>query len=152
MKRKNNLIELIKKYKEIIMYLIFGVATTGVNWIIYIVLVNIIKADMTLANAIAWVGAVAFAYVTNKIYVFESHTTGVMETIREIIAFFGARVLSGIVEIVGPSLLFSLGMNQSILGVRGFAAKIVVSVVVVIMNYVLSKLLVFRKGKSDEKA
>lgn len=146
------IINLIKKYKEIIMYLIFGVATTVVNWVIYALLINIIRIDMTLSNAVAWIGAVIFAYITNKIYVFESHTNGLKDTGKEIFSFFSARLLSGVVEIIAPSILYKIGLNQSILGIKGFAAKIVVSIVVVIMNYVLSKLWVFRKGKSDEKA
>ena len=77
--------ELFMKYKEIIMYLIFGAGTTGVNWIIYTLLMvfgNVI--NMTIANIIAWAGAVAFAYITNKLWVFESKSWSPNVVLKEL--------------------------------------------------------------------
>ena len=139
--------ELWKKYKEMIMYLIFGVATTVVNWVVYGALMQIPNMSMTIANTIAWVAAVLFAFVTNKWFVFESKTLELASLVKEFGMFVGSRVLTGLIEIAGLPILYYLGMNQSIFGVEGFAAKIVVSVVVVILNYVFSKIFVFKDKK-----
>ena len=137
--------DLIKKYKEMLLYVVFGVATTAVNWVIYTVCVQLFALEMTLSNAIAWVIAVAFAFVTNKIYVFESREGSAGIVIKEAITFFGSRMATGLLEIFLPTVLFHIGLSQSLFGIEGFLAKIVVSVLVIILNYVFSKLIVFRK-------
>lgn len=139
--------KLFEKYREIIMYLIFGVSTTLVNWIVYTLLVSIAKADVTLANGIAWFSAVIFAYITNKLYVFESKSWKVSVLVHEIISFFGARIASGVFEIFLPALLMKIGLDQAILGIEGFAAKLVVSILVIVLNYIFSKLFVFKNKK-----
>ncbi len=141
--------ELFVKYKEIIMYLIFGVGTTAVNWVIYTVLVafgNVV--NLTLANIIAWVGAVAFAYITNKLWVFESKSWSLKVVWKELGMFLGARIFSGIFEIGLFPVLVWLGMNQAIFGVEGMLAKVVISVWVIVLNYIFSKLLVFKKKEA----
>lgn len=139
--------ELWNKYKEMIMYLIFGVATTAVNWVVYGMLMQIPDMSMTIANAIAWVAAVLFAFVTNKWFVFESKSLELQALIKEFGMFVGARVITGVLEIVGLPVLYYMGMKQSILGIEGFLAKAVVSVLVVILNYVFSKILIFKEKK-----
>ncbi len=139
--------KLFQKYREIIMYLIFGVSTTLVNWIVYTLLVSIAKTDVTLANGIAWFAAVIFAYITNKLYVFESKSWKVSVLLHEIISFFGARIASGVFEIFLPALLMKIGLDQAIFGIEGFAAKLVVSVLVIVLNYIFSKLFVFKNKK-----
>ncbi len=136
---------LMKKYKELLMYLVFGVLTTLVNWVVYSVLIRVFGIDMTVSNAAAWFMAVLFAFITNKIWVFESKSWEMPFVIREMFSFYGARILTGLIEIFAPSFLFWLGLDQSLFGIKGFAAKILVSVVVVILNYIFSKLLVFRE-------
>lgn len=142
----DKILKLYTKYKEVILYLVFGVSTTVVNWLIYI---GVVKASNTVvaANAAAWVGAVTFAYITNKIFVFESKSTKLKDVIKEAVSFFIARVCSGVFEVFGPGILMSIGLTQEIFGIKGFAAKMAISVIVVIMNYVLSKLFVFKKKK-----
>lgn len=143
----NKIQELFGKYKEMIMYLIFGVGTTVVNWITYTIVAKTIGINLTIANCIAWVVAVAFAYVTNKIWVFESKSWAPSVLCKEIGLFLGARIFSGIFEIgLFPVLMF-LGLNQAIFGVEGMVAKVLISVLVIILNYVFSKLLVFKKKK-----
>jgi putative flippase GtrA len=129
------------------MYLIFGVSTTLVNWIVYTLLVSVANADVTISNAMAWVAAVIFAYITNKLYVFESKSWKISVIVREAISFFGARVASGVFEIFLPALLMKLGLDQAFFGIEGFAAKLVVSVLVIVLNYIFSKLFVFKKKK-----
>lgn len=139
--------EFVEKHKEIIMYLIFGVATTLVNYAIYTLFVEVLQVEMTVSNMAAWLGAVVFAFITNKLFVFESRQLGFNVLIKEIFSFFGSRVLSGIIEIATPTLLYKIGFDFELFGIKGFAAKALVSVVVIILNYVFSKLFVFKKGR-----
>lgn len=135
---------LFQKYKQILAYLFFGVTTTLVNWCIY-GLLQTLRLDMTLSNAIAWLGAVCYAFITNKLFVFESKSFAFPVLLREIVSFFASRVASGAVEVFLPTLLYALGLNQTLFGLTGGVAKALVSVLVIVMNYVLSKFLVFRK-------
>lgn len=141
------MINQIKKYREIILYVIFGDATTAVNWIVYTVCIKVFSLEMTLSNALAWIIAVLFAFVTNKIFVFESKDKSLGTILKEGVSFFGSRVATGVLEIFLPTLLFKIGLDQSFLGIDGFWAKAFVSVLVIILNYVFSKLIVFRKKK-----
>lgn len=159
--------KLFVKYKEIILYIIFGVLTTLVNWAVYAVTIpafsaafngeavmfTIFGGDVTfdtfaifLANVIAWIAGVAFAFVTNKIWVFESKSWKPRVALKELWLFVTARLITGVMEWFFPSLLFSIGLNQSLFGIKGFIAKIIVSVIVIILNYVFSKLIIFKKG------
>ena len=139
------MIIVLKKYKEIVLYLVFGVSTTLVNWGIYMVLTGLLAIEMTISNAIAWAGAVFFAFVTNKLFVFESKATSFKLLLREILTFISARIVSGVFEIFLPTVLYSWGLRHSFWGIEGFVAKVIVSVIVIILNYVLSKLVVFKK-------
>ena len=141
-------VKILLKYKEVISYLFFGGVTTAVNWIVYIICVKLFQIDMTLGNAIAWIIAVATAYITNKLFVFESKAHTVGEIAREVVSFLGARVATGIIEIVFPTLLFKLGLKFTVFGIQGFGAKVIVSVAVIILNYVLSKLWIFKDNKN----
>ncbi len=137
--------KLYEKHKELIHYIFFGGATTAVNWVVYALLVELLHADITLSNAIAWVAAVTFAFITNKLFVFESKSFAPRVILPEMATFLGSRVVSGLLEIWGPKLLMNAGLAQPLFGIDGFAAKLVVSVGVIILNYILSKLIVFRK-------
>lgn len=147
------------KYKEIIMYLIFGVLTTAVNWVTYSLLMKVILSSasisndvkMTIGNVIAWLVAVIFAFVTNKLWVFESKSWEVKLAIKEFLSFVASRLATGVIEWFGPLLLFKIGLDQALFGVDGFVAKIVCSVLVVILNYVFSKLITFRNKKNTDK-
>ena len=130
------------KYKEIINYLVFGVLTTVVNFVVYIGLTKGINVDEVLANIIAWIVSVIFAYITNKIYVFESETKYIKEIIKEFISFVACRLFSGILDI-GFFYLF-----VTILKVNDILAKVVVSVLVVILNYVFSKIFIFKNKEN----
>ena len=133
------------KYKEQILYLAFGVIVTLVNWIVYAVFVTVVDIGITLSNAIAWLSAVITAYITNRIFVFKSGAKGKTEIFREAVAFLLSRISTGVFEIVGPSILFFIGLDHMLFGIDGFYAKLIVSIIVVILNYILSKKLVFKK-------
>lgn len=145
------------KHKEIIMYLVFGVLTTVVSWGSYAVFESAFKKAIVdvnvlvaVANVLSWVTAVLFAYITNKLFVFESKSFKPTTLFKEIGLFVGSRLISGAVEWVGVPLLVWIGLNQTIFGVEGMVAKVLVSVIVVILNYILSKLIVFKKEKSKK--
>ena len=95
---------------------------------------------------------VVFAFVTNKIWVFESKSWKPSVALKEFWLFVLARLITGVLEWFGVPLLVAAGLNQPLFGVDGFVAKLVVSVVVVILNYVFSKLIIFKnKNKKDNK-
>lgn len=133
--------KLFDKYRQVILYLFFGITTTAVNWLIYTPLQGLV--GMTVANALAWLGAVVYAFVTNKLFVFESRFGGWKTWVGEGVKFFGARIISGLFEIFLPTALFTLGLNMPLLGIEGGMAKALVSVLIIVMNYVLSKFIVF---------
>ncbi len=139
-------ISMIKKYKEIILYLIFGVLTTIVNILTYIIFAKVFNFDYLISNLIAWIVSVLFAYITNKLYVFESENNEKKMIIFEIISFFSFRVLSGLIDMTFMYLFVSiLAFNDSLM-------KIITNVIVVILNYIFSKLFIFnKKDKSGGK-
>lgn len=140
-----NLITLYKKYREVISYLFFGVATTLVNWVIYAITIKIWPGRLTLCNTLAWLGAVIFAYVVNKVIVFQSKESSFKAVLRELALFFGTRGITGLVEIFLPVLLYRLGMDQQILGIEGFLSKVIVSILIIVSNFFFGKFLVFKK-------
>jgi len=107
-------------------------------------MVEFTGSSITIGNTVAWVAAVLFAFVTNKIWVFNSRSWENPVVLREAGSFFAARIASAIMEIGGVPLLFSLGLNYPLFGIKGFAAKLVVSIIVVVSNYFFSKFFVFR--------
>ena len=133
-----------KKYKDKILYIIFGIATTLVNFISYTVLVKFLSQDMTFSNLISWVVSVSFAFITNKIFVFSSRSFETKTFFKEFVSFYSARIITGIIEIVFPTVLFELGLDFELFGIKGFVAKAIVSVVIIILNYVFSKVFVFK--------
>lgn len=134
-----------RKHREGILYLFFGAATTLVNFLIYTPLIRFTAWSMTLCNGIAWAGAVIFAFFTNKRFVFRSTAWDPKTVLTEAVTFLGSRVLSGILEIFLPEILFRIGLRGTVFGIDGLIAKITVTVIVILLNYVLSKFFVFRK-------
>lgn len=132
---------LYHKYYDLILYLVFGVLTTGVNYIVYLPCYNLLGLSASVSNAIAWVVSVAFAFVTNKPFVFRSYDWSAKVVLPELVKFLGCRIGSGVLE---TAILF---VTVDLLKWDGNLWKIVTSVLVVILNYVGSKLLVFRKKK-----
>ena len=129
---------LYQKHRATVIYLVFGVLTTVVNYAVYLPLYNFAQWPASVCNGVAWVVAVAFAYVTNKLFVFESKSwdSGV---IGELLRFVGSRVVSGAVETV------SLLITVDIFGWNGNLMKLLLAVFVIVFNYVLSKFFVFKK-------
>ena len=133
--------ELYNKYKEILMYLIFGVLTTVVNIVSYFLLARILHIDTVVSTVIALILSILFAYITNKLFVFESKSWEPAIVFKEVISFGAARIIS---------LLFETGflaLTVEIIGVPELIAKVIAAVFVVIINYVASKLFIFKKKK-----
>ena len=135
----NKILELLRKYRDILAYLVFGVLTTLVDFLVYFPLTNMLSMNATLANVFAWVASVSFAFVTNKPFVFKSHDWSAQVLLPELSKFIGTRLGSGA---LATAMIFLL---VDCLSLDGNIVKIAVSVLVVIINYVGSKLLVFRK-------
>ena len=130
---------LMVRYRDVIVYLVFGVLTTAVNYLVYLPCYNVLGLSGSASNAIAWVGAVAFAYLTNKPFVFRSHDWSAKTVIPELTKFVGCRIGSGVLE---TAIIF---LTVDWLGWNGNVMKLLTSVLVVVLNYIGSKLLVFKK-------
>lgn len=133
------ILALLRKYYDVITYLIFGVLTTVVNYLVYLPVYNLMGLSAALSNAIAWVVAVAFAYLTNKPFVFKSHDWSMKTVVPELTKFVSCRIASGAMETL---IIF---LTVDVMGWNGNIWKLVTSVLVVILNYFGSKLLVFTK-------
>ncbi|MBQ7059409.1 MAG: YfhO family protein [Firmicutes bacterium] len=135
---------LILKYKEQILYIFFGGCTTLINMIVYY-LSRKLTIGVVPSDIIAWIMAVIFAYVTNKLWVFESKSWKFPYVLKEVGAFFAARLFS-----LGVDVLF-LYVTVEIFHWWEMPMKLIANIIVIILNYILSKLLVFaKKGKSED--
>ena len=135
--------ELYFKYEEIINYLIVGALTTLITLITYFLFTNTFLSsktdlDIQIANVLSWICAVIFAYFTNRKYVFKSKVKG-QKQVKEIINFFGSRVASLLIDMSLMFLLFS------IMHINDAICKLITQGVVIVMNYVLAKIIVFKK-------
>lgn len=137
------------KYKEPILYLFFGGCSTLVSWVTYALFAGPLGLGVNAGNALSWVCAVCFAFVANKLFVFESRACDVKTLLREAGSFFSARIFTGLLTMLGVPLLMKIGLDQSILGVEGMLAKISMSVIEILLNYIFSKLFIFKKQKKD---
>ena len=129
---------------EQVRYLFFGGLTTLVNLVVFHALVDVCGWDVTLGNVISIVAAIVFAFVTNKRYVFRSRTTTPQETARELLGFVAGRAFTMLLEVGGVYLL------HNVWGLAAMPAKLVMQVVVIILNYVISKAFVFRSGGREK--
>ena len=129
---------LVLQYWDVFTYLIFGVLTTIVNYAIYLPAHNLLGFSATLNNTISWVVAVAFAFVTNKPFVFKSHDWSSETVVPELTKFVSCRIASGAAETL------ILLVTVDILNWNGNVWKLVTQLLVIVLNYVGSKFLVFR--------
>ena len=121
----------------VVMYLVFGVLTTLVDWVAYRVL-RLSGLGYMFSNVAAWGVAVVFAFVTNKFMVFNSKSVDRLIIIKEFISFVGARVFSLLLQLAGIELMIDYA------NINEYIAKAVMTVVVVVCNYVFSKLFIFK--------
>lgn len=121
--------------KELFLYVVFGTLTTIVNIVVYFAL-EFIGVNYIISNIIAWFLSVLFAYVTNRIWVFESRSPNIM---KEMVLFFSGRIFSGVLD---TALLY---LFVDILTLGNTFSKIAVEIIITILNYLLSKLIVFKE-------
>ena len=160
------MITLLKRYKEPILYIVFGVLTTLVNILSYYLTADVLSVHYLIANGIAWGLSVLFAFVTNKLFVFESKSWKGVIVLPELGGFFLARVATGVVDMGLMWLLIDVLLWNQFgfgLGAQGYVfgdpidmsqvlcsgemlAKVLVNVIVIVLNYVASKLWIFRKA------
>ncbi len=137
----NDLKMLIIKNKEIIKYLIFGILTTLVNILCFYIL-DKLNIDIYINNTISWIVSVIFAFITNKLYVFESKSLDIKTIFKEGTSFLGARIFSYFVDMGTIYLLFDgLKINKLI-------SKIISNIIVIIINYIFSKF-IFKKKEGN---
>ena len=135
--------KLLIQYQVVILYLIFGVLTTIVNIIVFFVLYNLLHTSHTIAYVVAWFWAVLFAYLTNRVWVFHSNNSSALAIIREIWQFYLARLLTGIIG------YFILSFGVDLLQQDANIWNIIQNIFVIVSNFVLSKLLIFKKRSHE---
>lgn len=126
------------KLRELFLYGAFGLLTTFINIIIFAVLTERLEINYLLANIVAWILSVVFAFVTNKQFVFNSKSWRKQVWTKECITFFSARLATGAIDLI---LMFSL---VSQIYIDEVISKIIANIVVIVSNYILSKLLIFK--------
>lgn len=129
----------LKKHKEFLLYAFFGILTTLVNIVSYYLLYNMLFIKNVPAVIISWALSVAFAFFTNKLFVFESRSFKLSIVLRESATFFSARLFTGILDVIIMYIAVDLLLLDSLFW------KIVSNVIVVILNYILSKIWIFKK-------
>lgn len=139
------IVEIIRKIltKEIILYAIFGVLTTLVNLVIFWIFHHILKWNENISNAIAIVSAIIFAYITNRSWVFNSEAKGYREILQEFFKFTSGRTITMIIEFYACLQLFKTSIPIMV-------SKITVTVIVIILNFFISKFFAFKNNRKDE--
>lgn len=133
------IIELIKKYKAFLAYAFFGVCTTMVNMIAYNVCMSRCKIGNIPSTIVAWILAVLFAFITNKLWVFESRSFKVNILIHEVVSFFMCRLLTGVLDV----LIMYIAVD--VMRLNATLWKLLSNILVIILNYIASKIVIFRR-------
>lgn len=128
------------RYKELFFYAVFGVGATVINIVSYRVLANTFgKKYFLIANIIAWILAFIFAFITNKLFVFESKSWEAQIAMKEFVGFLSARLATGILDTV------LMWLFVSVISLDDTLSKIIINILVIIINYVASKFFIFKK-------
>lgn len=138
------ILNLYKKYKEFTNYIIVGIGTTIVSLLIYYISVLTILSPknpllLQIANIISWIGAVTFAYFANRKYVFKSNNN----KLSEISKFYTGRITVLLIDMISMAIMVNM------LNISDKIAKIIVQFIVVVLNYLISKFLVFVKNNAN---
>ena len=144
-KTVTKILNLFKKHRNVVLYLVFGALTTLVNFLVYLPLYNYLGYSTVVCNVLAWLAAVAVAFLTNKPFVFDSHDWSTAVVWKELISFLGCRIGSGVLETL--ILLVTVDCFR----LNGNFWKLVTSVFVVILNYIFSKWIIFRKDAAKQQ-
>ena len=131
--------QLYNKYKEVILYIFFGGCTTLVNIVVYYLCAHPLNMLTTMSTIISWILSVTFAYVTNKIWVFESNVDNKHDLLKEIVSFYGCRLSTGILDLIIMIVFVDILMFNDLI------IKILSNILVIVLNYVANKLYIFKK-------
>lgn len=159
-----------KSAREILVYFLFCIVCAVSNWAVYILMTKALRVDLSdvgssgnaflslfspdagsnirrlfVCTLTAWIVNVIVAFVTNKIWVFKSKEKSLKGVMREFASFVGGHLFTGVLDWAGTPFLVMLGLNQRVLGIEGALAKFIISLLVMVLNYLIGKLLVFRK-------
>ena len=134
-----------KDLKELFRYMVFGILTFFVSMTTYGLFNQVLKIDELTANAISWIFVVLFAYITNRLWVFSSTAKGIKQVFRELCIFFGGRAVTLIIEEV-ILLVFITWLKFD-----SMTVKLAAQVIVILLNYIISKLYVFSNKKQKKK-
>lgn len=127
---------LLNKYREILLYVFFGVLTTLINIIVFFLMRDFLNSSIVISNTIAWLLSVLFAFVTNKKWVFESKNN---QRLKEMVHFYLARIATLLIETIVLYILIDLMLiNDAI-------SKVFSNIIVIVLNYVFSKMFVFKR-------
>ena len=126
------------QYKGVIRYLFFGICTTIINIISYYACTYMIGWTVVSSTVVSWLLAVSFAFITNKIWVFESKTWNKESVIKEVLSFFLCRIMTGILDLI------IMIVSVKILGWNDILMKAISNIAVIMLNYIASKLFIFR--------
>lgn len=142
--------KILKKFcqKEVVLYLVFGAATTGINFAVYAAASFLLGLSAWLSSALAWIFAVALAFAANKIYVFAAKNMGASATLRQFALFFASRITSGTINIASMYILVD------ILALSEILMFCLCQILVIAFNFAASKWLIFKKtteGRTDKK-
>ncbi len=130
--------------RESVSYIIFGVLTTLVDWVVYTICWKL-GMDYRVSTAVSWCAAVLFAFVTNKLFVFQSRSLSLNLLWKEFVSFVGCRAATGIFTMVAMIVMVDcLHLNE-------FLGKLVVSAISLVLNYIFSKLFIFKKNHDGEE-
>lgn len=135
----NKVLNLYQKYREVILYILFGGLTTLINLLVYNIMYYYIESSNLLSTIVAWILSVLTAFLTNKQIVFRSSSWNLEILWKEGVKFFECRIGTGILEII------FMYITVDILRWSGFIMKLIVNVIVIILNYVASKRIIFVK-------
>lgn len=137
----HKVISYIKKHRDIVSYIAFGILTTVINWGVFFFSRELLKISATASNIIAWVISVLFAFLTNKPFVFNSKNWSREVVIPEFIKFVTCRIGSGVFETV---FLF---ITVDCINLNGTVLKLIASGVAMVLNYILGKYIAFKDSK-----
>lgn len=133
------MLKLYNRYRSFVLYVFFGVCTTIINIAAYTLCARVLGMGTVSANVTAWTAAVAAAYITNKIWVFESRAWTAKEVIYEIVTFAACRITTGAMDV---AIMY---VSVDLLGFHDIMMKVISNALVIVLNFLFSKLVIFKR-------
>lgn len=133
--------ELYEKYREVLLYLIFGGLTTLTNIVVFAVCARGLHLTTVISNGLALGLSILFAYITNKLFVFQSRKETFYELLKEFVSFIGCRLGTGVLD------MLIMWFSVDVMKYNDMVMKVISNIIVIVLNYVLSKLVIFSKER-----